>query len=525
MVPDRGIHRALEAHLNGRLGWSTICAQTYGESMHLAMAGRQRPLILQLQAPVSEAQDMMTGLQTASHCPAVLLYEVLPDGSIHYSISDPETTPTVRELEAEFLAALEPCCRCKKVYFRSTLWDGDVALFAEKAGRVEALKEILRGCPADEIQVHRQQYLLDLKDQGYYLYFWELQMIEFVEHRTYKDIYNFLGRAMEMECKAAIDTFNGGEVFYINLLLLCIVINELPLNSQAVHDQRMENMLHLLAKATGCKTATRFLSEYLPNLASIRKGYEDYMDKAALTFFVREDRIMRSAQVDRKRKPATLAEIKAILDQITKYLRYDAGNPKLLSDLRILYLDILKPSMSFTKYYFSTASLLSELSRLDESFDEHQMSSKLNPNMVMYTSIEEQYQNMLQLVQNLRNQISGKYKTKRSLLLRAINYIEENYNRGITVSDITGSLYVSGVYLSKVFSSELHMSVIEYLIQYRVGKAKTLLEETDDPVYVVAEKVGFKDARHFSKTFKRITGETPVEHRRSFAKDGAGTPE
>ena len=56
-------------------------------------------------------------------------------------------------------------------------------------------------------------------------------------------------------------------------------------------------------------------------------------------------------------------------------------------------------------------------------------------------------------------------------------------------------------------------SVMQYLISYRVESDKKLLEETDHMIYYVAEKVGFRDVRHFSKTFKKCTGYTPMEYR------------
>ena len=468
---------------------------------------------------------MMIDFQTADHCPPVLLFEIHSDGRIIYTISNPERTPLIKLVEVEFCAALDDYC-CERAYFRSTVWEGDVGHFAERAGREEALKEILRGCSTEEFQMLQQQYRLDLKNQGYYLYFWEMQMIEFAEHRTYKDIYNFLGQAMVAECQAALDSFNGGEVFFVNLLLLCVIINDLPTNSQSTHEQKMNKLVRRLMAATGSKSASRFVSKYLPNMSTIRRGYEDYTEKASLMFFVRDEGIMYSAYVDKVRKPVSLTLVQEVLERMIKYLRYDLDNPGLLTDLEYLYLRLLKPAMSFTKYYFSTAILMAELSRLYEGFDEEQLPSKLNPNLVKFSSIEEQYQNVRQQVLSLQKQISSKYKTKHSLLLRAMNYIEENYDQGITVADIANSLYVSGVYLSKVFGGEFHMSVIEYLIQFRIKKAEALLMDTDDPVYGVAEKVGFHDARHFTKTFKRIVGETPVEyrkHKKNTANNKGGT--
>lgn len=516
MALDEGINRVLQEHLGDKLNWTLWSADTYDACFHLSMSHKESAILLQMRSPIHPAQNMMIDLQGENHRPPILLFAKLSEDRIIYTVSDPEITPMVKPLEEAFHAALDGLYSCERMYFRSTVWQQNEAYFVQRASRDEALKEILRGCPAEELRMHQQQHNLDLKNQGYYLYLWEMHMIEFAEHRTYKDIYNFLGYAMVRECQTAINGLNGGEVFYVNLRLLCVIINDLHINSKTTHSHRLAKTIHELARATGCKTATRFLSDYLPNLATIRRGYEDYSEKAPLMFFVRDQEIMYSALIEQKRKNVTLAEVQQSLYQITRYLHYDIQNPKLSAVLKRLYLEILKPSMSFSKYYFSTAVLMSELSNLYDAFDEEELSSKLNPNLVKFTSIEEQYQNILELVLKLQKQISSKHKTKHTILLRALNYIEENYNQGITVSDIVKNLYVSGVYLNKVFSVELNMSVIEYLIQFRIKQAMKLLADTNDPVYVVAEKVGFKDARHFSKTFKRIVCRTPVEYRNEF---------
>lgn len=84
----------------------------------------------------------------------------------------------------------------------------------------------------------------------------------------------------------------------------------------------------------------------------------------------------------------------------------------------------------------------------------------------------------------------------------------------ITVNLIASSLNISNSYLSQIFKKEIGTSIIKYIINYRVEKAKELLSSSDELIYNIAEKVGFCDEKHFSKTFKKITGLTPMQYKK-----------
>ncbi|MBR0027251.1 MAG: helix-turn-helix transcriptional regulator [Clostridia bacterium] len=67
-------------------------------------------------------------------------------------------------------------------------------------------------------------------------------------------------------------------------------------------------------------------------------------------------------------------------------------------------------------------------------------------------------------------------------------------------------------YISRIFKRQKGASPNEYLTHYRMELAKKLiLENPDMRVKDVADKVGFKEAYYFSKTFKRETGMWPTE--------------
>lgn len=94
-----------------------------------------------------------------------------------------------------------------------------------------------------------------------------------------------------------------------------------------------------------------------------------------------------------------------------------------------------------------------------------------------------------------------------------MHYSHQHYMKGITMNDVAEHLYLNPSYFSKVFHGEVGETYSKYLTRLRMDKAKHLLKTSTLKVYEIAEKVGYADFRHFSKTFKEIEGMTPGKYR------------
>ena len=94
------------------------------------------------------------------------------------------------------------------------------------------------------------------------------------------------------------------------------------------------------------------------------------------------------------------------------------------------------------------------------------------------------------------------------------DYVARHYGeRALSVQTIAASLSISASYLSKLVKRHLERSVVDYLIDYRMERAKELLTTSDLMTYEIAEATGYPDAQYFSTTFKRHIGVTPTEFR------------
>lgn len=98
---------------------------------------------------------------------------------------------------------------------------------------------------------------------------------------------------------------------------------------------------------------------------------------------------------------------------------------------------------------------------------------------------------------------------------RIINYMNENYERKISLDQIAHNMYLSPVYVSKIFKEETGESPINYLIKIRLEKAKTILERKEGgSIKSIANQVGYEDVYHFSKLFKKYYGVSPLNYRK-----------
>ena len=99
--------------------------------------------------------------------------------------------------------------------------------------------------------------------------------------------------------------------------------------------------------------------------------------------------------------------------------------------------------------------------------------------------------------------------------VKAVDFIEHNYTRNISVEDIANALGISKKHLYVIFNNTLKISPKQYLIYYRIDKACMRLQLSAQSVLEISESVGYTNQFYFAKEFKRLTGMTPSEYRKN----------
>jgi two-component system response regulator YesN len=119
---------------------------------------------------------------------------------------------------------------------------------------------------------------------------------------------------------------------------------------------------------------------------------------------------------------------------------------------------------------------------------------------------------LLRLFRAIFQRVEANRAGRTTMLVRkAKKYIERNYGRSsLGLDHIAEYCGVTPSYASTVFKKEMGLSVVEYLTEYRLKKAKEIMDRDPlHPIMDVAEDVGYQDAYYFSKCFRRIFGISP----------------
>jgi two-component system response regulator YesN len=112
-----------------------------------------------------------------------------------------------------------------------------------------------------------------------------------------------------------------------------------------------------------------------------------------------------------------------------------------------------------------------------------------------------------------RNMSTKKEEHENQLVVRADNYIQENFRKDLSLDEVSRQLDLSPYYFSKLFKEETGSNFVEYVTNLRMERAKKLLSEEDRSMKEICMEVGYSDPNYFSRIFKKNTGVTPTEYR------------
>lgn len=121
---------------------------------------------------------------------------------------------------------------------------------------------------------------------------------------------------------------------------------------------------------------------------------------------------------------------------------------------------------------------------------------------------------MSKLVETRKEVFNQKsYKSAELYLEKSIEFIENNYSNNIKINDIASYIGINRSYLTHIFKKNINISPQDFLVNYKIDKACSLLQNTDLSIKVVATSIGYSDPLTFSKIFKKVKGESPKIYR------------
>ncbi len=101
----------------------------------------------------------------------------------------------------------------------------------------------------------------------------------------------------------------------------------------------------------------------------------------------------------------------------------------------------------------------------------------------------------------------------------AKKFIEEYYYKDISIQDIADKLNISRHHLCRVFKETTANTLLNYITEVRMNKAKELLAEGKLTVNDIAKEIGFNNTTYFNKKFKQNFGITPTQYQSNIARE------
>lgn len=126
---------------------------------------------------------------------------------------------------------------------------------------------------------------------------------------------------------------------------------------------------------------------------------------------------------------------------------------------------------------------------------------------------------MARLMKEAREAMPNAGSSSSQYVLSAIKYIQFNYSHDISVDDIAKAVGVSRSHLYRVFMFNVGKSPVEYLTDYRIREACSLLKSSGLSIAEIAVSVGFFDQFYFSRVFKKVKGIPPSKYLASLEKE------
>lgn len=101
------------------------------------------------------------------------------------------------------------------------------------------------------------------------------------------------------------------------------------------------------------------------------------------------------------------------------------------------------------------------------------------------------------------------------MVKKSISYMKEHFSEKIYIRDLAQQVNMNEQYFCRFFKKSIGKSPVEHLTELRIRQALHLLRNTDKSVMEISLECGFHNLGNFMRAFKKTTGYTPLQYRKS----------
>ncbi|OGF46720.1 MAG: hypothetical protein A2536_04670 [Candidatus Firestonebacteria bacterium RIFOXYD2_FULL_39_29] len=176
-----------------------------------------------------------------------------------------------------------------------------------------------------------------------------------------------------------------------------------------------------------------------------------------------------------------------------------------------------KEILSKRPYYTSAEKILKDCRGINKEIincPEIKYLIKEKTLQIMYENKKPE-EEWITLSKNIK-ELLRRHSIYRKTVERVVSYTEKKYRNKEFYEGLLAEMKLSPHYLQRIFKVETGMTILDYLLEIRMEKAKELLKNVKYNISDVAQKVGYSDFAYFCKMFKKYTKYTPTEYRTKY---------
>jgi AraC-like DNA-binding protein len=204
----------------------------------------------------------------------------------------------------------------------------------------------------------------------------------------------------------------------------------------------------------------------------------------------------------------------------------------------------------FTLYYFLTYNEFDIFDRFDFPFevDANELDFLLvkrllaiNPEIELKHSDPKMYDNYSTLIRSkaknslksftleletnaILNQLFSRFLEKATpkqeiedkRIKKMLRYIRENIDKDLHVNDLADICSLNRDHFTRLFRKEMQCTPMQYIIRKKIEKAQLLLVAREQSIKDIAYDLSFEDITHFHRSFKKVTGTSPVAYKNQY---------
>ena len=290
------------------------------------------------------------------------------------------------------------------------------------------------------------------------------------------------------------------------------------------HDNEVYNLSRI---SSVCMQMSQRIKNYMPfdTVVGISKQHH-HVSEIPEAFIEAQNTVMHILEMNTYCSYSSLLEIENV--DMESYNDVSQSLIALISDddlegandyLRQLFLIQLAKIEDITRIKFRLMMIYKEcISDINNYVVDHdkvkEINKLYNSKIAKDNSIRDLYETSVEFVRALSEVDRIEDSARNNHLAdKVCRYIYSNYADDIKLEDIASELYINTSYLSRMFKKVTGKSIIYFLNEFRIGKAKTYLSDTDYTIAEVGELIGIGDPSYFSSVFTKYEKMSPKKYR------------